>query len=220
MRKSALIKRSMTQIPKAVHQSGTGEKTLEKLIYFRYKSINIGNGLAYLYWNDDFVLTLLVVNLSLYQTLLIFLLMRSKLDSIDYSKSSVRGYILLIRKDSVTHVHSLAVCVKERLPFSLDLSLGVLIYFFNLPSFFVTLLSLSQPLFSSSGSVFQFVSSNIVEDLLINPSAYVFVLRDFNVYHKDWLTYSDGTGRSGELYCNFFYLKPPYADGKRSYSDT
>ena len=80
--------------------------------------------------------------------------------------------------------------------------------------------SLSQPLFSSSGSVFQFVSSNIVEDLLINPSAYVFVLRDFNVYHKDWLTYSDGTGRSGELYCNFFYLKPPYADGKRSYSDT
>ena len=150
MRKSALIKRSMTQIPKAVHQSGTGEKTLEKLIYFRYKSINIANGLAFLHWNDDFVLTLLVVNLSLYQTLLIFLLMRSKLDSIDYSKSSVRGYILLIRKDSVTHVHSLAVCVKERLPFSLDLSLGVLIYFFNLPSFFVTLL------FPLSTSVFFF----------------------------------------------------------------
>lgn len=74
MRKSALIKRSMTQIPKAVHQSGTGEKTLEKLIYFRYKSINIANGLACLYWNDDFVLALLVVNLSLYQTVLILLL--------------------------------------------------------------------------------------------------------------------------------------------------
>ena len=64
--------------------------------------------------------------------------------------------------------------------------------------------SLSQPLFSSLGSAFEFVSSNIVEDLLINPSAYVFVLRDFHIYHKDWLTYSDGTGRFGELYCNFF----------------
>ena len=36
---------------------------------------------------------------------------------------SVRGYLPLIRKDSTTHMHDLAVYVKEVLPFALDLSL-------------------------------------------------------------------------------------------------
>ena len=31
----------------------------------------------------------------------------------------------------------------------------------------------------------------------------MFVFRNFNVYHKDWLTYSGGTGRPGELCYNF-----------------
>ena len=31
----------------------------------------------------------------------------------------------------------------------------------------------------------------------------VFVFGDFNVHHKDWLTYSGGTDRSGELCYNF-----------------
>ena len=35
----------------------------------------------------------------------------------------MRGYIPLIRKDSVTHMHGLAVSVKEGLPFARDLSL-------------------------------------------------------------------------------------------------
>ena len=35
--------------------------------------------------------------------------------------------------------------------------------------------------------------------LSINPSAKVFVFGDFNVYHKDWLTYSAGTDSPGEL---------------------
>ena len=48
--------------------------------------------------------------------------------------------------------------------------------------------------------VFDSISSNIDEVLLINPSANVFVLGDFNVHHKDWLTYSGGTDKSGELY--------------------
>ena len=41
------------------------------------------------------------------------------------------------------------------------------------------------------------------EVLSINPSANVFVFGDFNVHHKDWLTYSGGTDRSGELCYNF-----------------
>ena len=40
---------------------------------------------------------------------------------------------------------------------------------------------------------FDSVSSNIDEVLSINPSANVFVFGDFNVHHKDWLTYSGGT---------------------------
>ena len=37
--------------------------------------------------------------------------------------------------------------------------------------------------------VFYSSSSNIVDVLSINPSAIVFFFRDFNVCHKDWLTY-------------------------------
>ena len=57
--------------------------------------------------------------------------------------------------------------------------------------------------FSSLCTVFDSVSSNIDEVLSINPSANVFVFGDFNVHHKDWLTYSGGTDRPGELCYNF-----------------
>ena len=49
---------------------------------------------------------------------------------------------------------------------------------------------------------FDSVSSNIDEVLSINPSAKVFVFGDFNIHHKDWLTFSGGTDRSGELCYN------------------
>ena len=53
-------------------------------------------------------------------------------------------------------------------------------------------------------TVFYSISSNIDEVLSVNPSANnVFVFGDFNVQHKDWLTYSSGTNRSGELCYNF-----------------
>ena len=42
----------------------------------------------------------------------------------------------------------------------------------------------------SSPTVFDSISSNIDEVLLINSSANVFVFGDFNVHHKDWITYS------------------------------
>ena len=56
---------------------------------------------------------------------------------------------------------------------------------------------------SSLCTVFDSISSNIDEVLSINPSANVFVFGDFNVHHKDWLTYSGGTDRPGELCYNF-----------------
>ena len=44
-------------------------------------------------------------------------------DSIDSGNLSVRGYLPLIRKDSSTHMHDLAVYVNEGLSFARDLSL-------------------------------------------------------------------------------------------------
>ena len=56
---------------------------------------------------------------------------------------------------------------------------------------------------SSFCKVFGSVSSNINEILSINQSANVSVFGDSNVNQKDWLNYSDGTDRPGELYYNF-----------------
>ena len=56
---------------------------------------------------------------------------------------------------------------------------------------------------SSLCTVFDSTSSNIDEVLLINPSANVFVFGNFNIHHKDWLTYSGETDRPGELCYNF-----------------
>ena len=103
-------------------------------------------------------------------------------DSIDSGNFFVRGYLPLIRKDFSTHMHGLAVYVKEGLLFARDLSLENS---------------------ADSSAVFYSISSNIDEVLSINPSANVFVFGDFNVHHKDWLTYSGGIDRPGELCYNF-----------------
>ena len=119
-------------------------------------------------------------------------------DSIDSGNFSVRDYLLLIREDSSTHIHGLAGYVKEGLPFAQDLSLEnfadsylcfVLALLHSVSYFFF----LYQSPFSSLCMVFDSISSNIDEVLSINPSENVFVLRDFNAHHKDWLTYSVGT---------------------------
>ena len=100
----------------------------------------------------------------------------------------------------------LAVYVKEGLPFAQDLYLTNSAHFYlcfwlallhSVSCFFFlywSLLSLCR--------VFDSFSSNISEVLLINPSA-VFVFGDFNLHHKDWLTYSGGTDPPGELCYNF-----------------
>ena len=129
-------------------------------------------------------------------------------DPIDSGNFSVRGYLPLIRKDSIAHMCGLAVYVKKGLPFAGDLPLensansywyfGVALLH-SVSYFFFLYSSLSLPLCM----VFDSISSNIDEVLLISPSAHVFVFGDFHVHHKDWLTYSGGTGRPGELCYNF-----------------
>ena len=119
----------------------------------------------------------------------------------------MRGYLLLIRKDSGTHMHGLAVFVKEGLPFPRDLSLensadSYLCFRLALLHSVSYFLLLYRPPFSALCTVFDSISSNIDEVLSINPSANVFVFGDFNVHHQDWLTYSSGTERPGELCYN------------------
>ena len=116
-------------------------------------------------------------------------------DSIDSGNFPVKGYLPLIRKDSSIRMHGLAVCVKEGLPFAMDLSLEnsadsylcfrvALLH--SVSDFFFLYRSPS----SSLCKAFDPISSNIDEVLSINPSANVFVFGDFKVHHKDWLTYS------------------------------
>ena len=117
----------------------------------------------------------------------------------------MRGYLPLMQKDSSTHMHGLEVYVKEGLPFVQDLSLENSadsrvfnrLYFTQSYFFF-----LYESPFSSLYMVFDSISANINEVLLVNASA-VFVFGDFNVNHRDWLTYSGGTDRPGELCYNF-----------------
>ena len=128
--------------------------------------------------------------------------------SIDSGNFSERAYICLIWKYTSTHMHGLAVHVKEGLPFARELSLensAASCLCFGLPllnsaSYFFFLYR--SPSLSLC-MVFDSISSSIDEVLSINPSANVFVFGDFNVHHKDWLTYSGGTDQPGELCYNF-----------------
>ena len=120
---------------------------------------------------------------------------------------SVTGYLPLVRKDSTTHMHGFAVCVKEGLPFAWELSLKNSADSYL--CFRLALLHSVSYLFSLYWSpsclcmVFYSVSSNIDEVLSINPSANLFVFGDFNVHHKDLLTCSGVADRPGELCYNF-----------------
>ena len=93
-------------------------------------------------------------------------------------------------------MHGFAVSVKEGLPFAPDLSLEnsvdsnlcfrlALLHSVSYFFFFYRSPSLSLCM------VFDSISFIIDEVLSINPSANV-VFIDFNVHHKDWLTYSGG----------------------------
>ena len=126
----------------------------------------------------------------------------------------MRCYLPLIRKDSGTHMHGLAVYVKEGLPFAQDLSLEnstdsylcfQLALLHSVSYFSFLYRSPSSALCTVSNSI----SSNIDEVLSINPSANVFVFGDLNVHHKGWLTYSSGTDQPGELCYNFSISNDP-----------
>ena len=138
-------------------------------------------------------------------------------DPIDSGRFSVAVYLPFIQKDSTTHMHGLAVYVKEELPFARDLSLensadSYLCFWLALLHSVSYIFFLCRLPSSSLCTVFDSISSNINEVLSINLSANVFVFGDFNVHHKEWLTFSGGTDRPGEL-LQFLYLRRRYSDG-------
>ena len=121
------------------------------------------------------------MNLSLNQTVLTSLLC---------VRQAWTRNLPLTQKDYTAHMHGFAVYVKEGLPFVRDLSLEnsvIVLLVFHISITFFVLPS----------------SSNIDEVLSISPCANVVVFGDFNVDHKDWLTYSGGTDRPGQLCYNF-----------------
>ena len=92
-------------------------------------------------------------------------------------------------------MNGLAIYVKGGLPFARDIPLEncgfLLIFSTGFTSLSVLLLfppSITFVVFMHG--FFYSISSNIDEVLSINPSADVFALGDFNVHHKDRLTYS------------------------------
>ena len=95
------------------------------------------------------------------------LLYETNLDgSIGSGNFSVRDYLSLIRKDSSTHMHGLAVYVKEGLPFAQDLSLENCEFLLMFSTGFTSLTLCTN---------FDSMSSNIVEVVSISPSANVFL---------------------------------------------
>ena len=120
----------------------------------------------------------------------ILTLFETNLDnSIDSGNFSVRYYLPLIQKDCSTHMHGLAVYVKEGLPFAED-SLensadSCLCFQSNLLHSVSYFFFLSRSPSSSLCMIFDSISSNINEVLLINSSANLFVFRGFNIYHKE-----------------------------------
>ena len=121
---------------------------------------------------------------------------------------SLRDYLPLIQKDSITHMYDLAVYIKEGLSFARELSLEnsvdcylcfrlallhLMFYFFFLYP------SPSLMLYT----IFDSILFNIDVVLSMNLPANVLVFGDFNFHHKDWLIYSGGTDRPGELCYNF-----------------
>ena len=113
---------------------------------------------------------------------------------------SVMGYLPLFQKDSVTHMHSLVGYVRERVPFAWDLSLenSVDSYLYFWLAYYnqcLTSFSSIDHLVRLHAQFLMIFSSNIDEALSINPSTNVFVFRNFNIHHKDGLTYSSQTDR-------------------------
>ena len=148
---------------------------------------------SYLITNSPDVLAISETNLS---------------SDIDSNRFTVPGYHPILRKDSSTHMHGLAIYIRDSLPIARALD-------FETPdkSYMCLRLSLLQCtsylffLYRSPSSddctLLDDISFHIDGILQQHPSSNVFVFGDFNAHHSDWLSHSDGTNLAGERCFNF-----------------
>ena len=98
--------------------------------------------------------------------------------------------------------------MKEELPVARDLSLerptdSYLSFRLALIHSVFYFVFLYQQHYLSFCTIFHVILSNMNKVLSINPSDDVLVFGNFNVHHKDWLTYSGENDRPGELCYSF-----------------
>ena len=123
------------------------------------------------------------------------------------SDFSIPGYLPIIRKDSNTHMHGLAVYARDTLPISRETHLEKPTEPFM--CFRLSLLHSTSYLFflyrspsSDDCTVVDSVSQSIDSALTSHPSANIFVFGDFNLHHKEWLN-SNRTDAAGTHVYNF-----------------
>ena len=139
----------------------------------------------------------------------ILVLCETNLDySIDSDNFSVRDFLPSIQNDSITHLHSLTVYVKEGLPFAWYLSLGNSVDSYL--CFWLALLHSVSYFFFLSQSLLccyaEFLIPSHLTYLRFSWSTHLLMclsLGTFASIIKDWLTYSGLSDRLGELCCNF-----------------
>ena len=133
-------------------------------------------------------------------------------DSIGFT--SARGYLLLIRKECYSFIASSNNVTNVGLAFTRGSSLKnsedsfylFLIYFSYVHGFtqFCTLFLLfTVDIHSLLCTVFYSGSSNIRKVLSVISLAQAFVFENCNVYHEDWIAYSNEIDRPGDL-CYIF----------------
>ena len=120
----------------------------------------------------------------------------------------MRGYLPFFpRGTCYSHAWSCTLCewgtsfYKGRISRNLDRLLCIILTGFHSVSY----LFFSIDYFLLLVEGFDGISCNIDEVLSSNPLAKVFVFGDFNVCLKNWLTYSEGSGRPSKLCYNFSF---------------
>ena len=114
----------------------------------------------------------------------------------------MRDYLLLIRKNSFTHIDVCSIHMKEVPPLSRDLSLETSNYQYL--CFWLSLLKSASN--CSFWSYFKFSILLYLRQIRLPQPTFLlksFFFEDFNFYHKNWLTYSVDESEPAELCCNY-----------------
>ena len=156
------------------------------------------------------ILIFLVVDFSLNQILLVFLLYVRQIWKTQWTVAISLWGVIFLWFERILLLICMVLHFMWRADFLFAWDLLIENSEYSYLSFWLPLLHsasyfffLYQSSFSSLCKVFYAISSNTDKVLPINPSADVFVFGDFLILHMGWLTYSGGTVRPAERCYNF-----------------